>query len=309
MTWPAAPAQVRGVPAPDLPPAPSRKEHTAVGTTLFASIPLPLGRAALWRVLTFAAVSLLQTSAFADPPVPTETKCTVGGFCYCVTTSLEEAIARRVVDIRATVRAQRQQGKAIGYMSIPLSSVNGAYFGVNARVANEVKSFVEQSFGIRSSWLLNPAAAEVSLPRGATGADYMLMWTQVFEGDSGAGEDFDFVYFVGPSAFARHFGLTGRGDMDALDAAYDDLLKSDPGLARVARKSFREYYALRAAVSFSLGSHDEWDIARQINARRRDNPSYGIPGQLGVFFDGVALSPAQMETPIAYGNVGACTAK
>ena len=66
--------------------------------------------------------------------------------------------------------------RAIGYMSIPLSSVNGAYYGVNEKVAREIKSFVERAWGTQSIWLLNPAAPEVSLPRGATGADYMLMW-------------------------------------------------------------------------------------------------------------------------------------
>jgi hypothetical protein len=33
------------------------------------------------------------------------------------------------------------------------------------------------------------------------------------EGRDGLGRDFDFIYFVGPSDFARFFGLTGESDM------------------------------------------------------------------------------------------------
>ena len=46
----------------------------------------------------------------------------------------------------------------------------------------------------------------------------MLMWTRILEGDRGLGEDFDFIYFAGPTDFAAYFGLTGTADMEKIEA-------------------------------------------------------------------------------------------
>jgi hypothetical protein len=178
---------------------------------------------------------------------------------------------------------------------------------VNASVAAEVKAHLENSFGIHSVWVLNPAAKDVALPEGATGADYMLMWTKVLEGDDGLGSDFDFVYFVGPSDFARHFSLNGHADLEKINSYYDRLIKRDPGLAAIDRILFRNYYGLRASVTFSYGAHDEWNIVRAINEKRRSvNPKNGIANQLGIFFDGRAAAPGMFETPIAAGDAHKC---
>src|SRR5262249_1940635 len=132
------------------------------------------------------------------------TECTRDGFCYCTNTELRGAIAQNISDIRARISAERAQGKAIGYLSIPISTVAGSYCGEKSKVGAEVKERVEERFGVHDVWLLNTAAKEVSLPPTASGADYMLMWTNVLEGENGLGA-FDFVYFVGPSDFAQHF--------------------------------------------------------------------------------------------------------
>jgi hypothetical protein len=234
------------------------------------------------------------------------TECTASKFCYCVNAAVKPAIEKQVGVIRGLIAEQKAQGKTVGYMSIPLSTVAGAYFGVNVKIAEEVKKRVEQRFGAALTWLLNPGAKEMSLPRGATGADYMLMWTTVLEGKTGLGEDFDFVYFVGPSEFAQHFALNGSGDLVKIDAYYDALLKTDAGLAKVDKKAFREYYALRASVAFSYGSHDEWNIVRALNEARRANKDYGIARQLPVLFDGRAVSPALFDAPVSPGNAGEC---
>jgi hypothetical protein len=223
-----------------------------------------------------------------------------------VNTDLKDAIEKQVAYIRGLIGQQRAQGKAIGYLSIPLSTVGGSYFGVNARVAAEVKERIEDRFGPRFVWVLNPAVRDVALPQNATGADYMLMWTRVLEGQTGQGEDFDFAYFVGPSEFGRYFSLDGRGDLQKLDTYYEGLAKTDPGLLAVDKKSFREYYALRASVSFSYGSHDEWNIVRAINEKRRDSKQFGISRQLAVLFDGHAVSPGLFEAAIAPGNAVGC---
>jgi hypothetical protein len=235
----------------------------------------------------------------------TTTECTLAKFCYCVDVGLKGVIDQQVAAVRELIAKQKAQGKAIGYMSIPISTIAGSYYDVNVKVGTEVKERVESRFGPTDAWILNPADVQAGLPPGASGADYMLMWTKVLEGRSGLGEDFDFVYFVGPSDFARHFSLDGRGDMERLDAYYDGLVKTDPDLGKIDKKSFREYYALRASVAFSLGSHDEWNIVATLNAARRASKDYGIARQLGVFFDGRPVAPGLLETQVAAGDAGA----
>jgi hypothetical protein len=192
-------------------------------------------------------------------------------------------------------------------MSIPLSSIEGSYFPVNVKIASEVKEHVEERLGVRLAWLLNPAAPDIGLPRNASGADYMLMWTRVLEGEDGLGRDLDFVYFVGPSEFARHFSFDGHADLEKLDAFYDGMAKTDQHIKEVDKAKFRNYYGLRAAVSFSFGSHDEWNIVRSINAKRRDmDKATGIARQLGVMFDGRAVPPGSFEDPVTPGTAAAC---
>ncbi len=254
-----------------------------------------------------AVAALLASLTIDAATAATATVCTLDKFCYCVNTDLNATIDKNVALIRSRIREQREQGKAIGYMSIPLSSLEGSYFAVNAKIAEENKARIERRFGPRFAWILNPGTQEFSLPRAATGADYMLMWTKVLQGDDGLGGDFDFVYFSGPEDFARHFALRGNGDMAKLDAYYDRLAKTDPGITKIDKAQFRKYYALRASVSFSYGSHDEWNIIRSINDRRRaSDPKLGFARQLGVMFDGRAIAPGLFDAPTAPGTVGDC---
>jgi hypothetical protein len=44
-------------------------------------------------------------------------------------------IEERISAIRRLLAAQRTQGKLIGYISTPISSLEGCYFGVNADAA------------------------------------------------------------------------------------------------------------------------------------------------------------------------------
>jgi len=258
-------------------------------------------------VCAAAALAFSGYAAAINPATAaTVTACTSDAFCYCVNADLIAAIDEKVAVIRRLIAEQKAQGKAVGYLSIPLSTAAGSYFNVNAKVAAEVKDRVEARLGPHAAWLLNPGAKDFALPSNARGADYMLMWTKVLEGGDGLGE-FDFVYFVGPSDFARHFGLDGNGDMERLEAYYDNLAKTDDGLKSVDKRSFRDYYALRASVVYSYGSHDEWNIVRAVNERRRDaDGKTGIAKQMGVFFNGRAVAPGLFEVPVAPGDAGAC---
>jgi hypothetical protein len=239
------------------------------------------------------------------------TACTTTDFCYCVNAANRSAIDANIARLRQLILDKKNQGKAIGYMSIPLSTVGGSYFGVNQDVAQFTKDRIEKRLGVNSAWVLNPGA-EGNLPQGSSGADYMYMWTEILESRRGFGEDFDFVYFVGPSEYREFFGLRGQSDLDVIDAYFDKRAAQDQHLKdavdqnKISKQAFRNYYGLRASVAFSFGSHDEWNIARIINERRRGSEEFGIANQLGILFDGQPVSPGNFESSIASGDVGRC---
>jgi hypothetical protein len=237
------------------------------------------------------------------------TSCTQSGTCYCANADFLSAIQDRVATIRARLASERGAGKAIGYISIPISTLEGSYFQVNLDVAADVKRRVEAKFGTASLWMLNPAEKEWALPAKASGADYMLMWTRILEGATGAGPDFDFVYFTGPNDFKTALKLGDTDLMGQLNAEYERRAATDPGIKSVDKMLFLEYYALRASVAFSLGSHDEWNIVRTINETLRHADAHGIARQLAVWFDGQPVSPPQFETSAASGYTGSCTIK
>jgi hypothetical protein len=257
-------------------------------------------------IIATAPMLAAGSAARAEP----STECSPNAFCYCVGDDLKSVIAARVEAIRAVIAAQRRQGKAIGYLSIPISTIAGSYIGVNAKVAALTRARVEARFGAASSWLLNTAAKEFALPSSATGADYMLMWTRVLEGSDGLGRDFDFVYFTGPSDFGQYFSFDGHADMAKLERYYDDHAGSDAGLRAIGKADFRNYYGLRASVSFSLGSHDEWNIIRTINEKRRASKdgegSFGVGGQIAVLFNGGGIAPGLFDAATEAGDEGKC---
>ena len=280
-------------------------------------------RSRMPRRIVPALLAALALVAIAWASVPqaraaTATECAGVGICYCINADFRDAIAAKVEYFRKAIAAERAKGKAIGYMSVPLSTTGGSYFNVNREVAEKVKERVEARYGASAVWLLNPAAREADLPaQGGVRAgqgDYLLMWTRILEGAKALGEDFDFVYFVGPSDFAAYFGLTGKDDMDRITAYFDERVARDEDLKRavdrgtVTRTAFRNYYALRASVAFSVGAHDEWNVIRAVNQRRRDDKAFGVTNQLSVMFDGRALSTGEYDQPAAVGNAGACKA-
>ena len=265
------------------------------------------------RLFIAAAISAsLIPAAFAAKT----TECTQLKLCYCVNDDFKPLIEAKVKFFRAAIAEQKAKGKAVGYISVPLSTLGGGYFDVNAEVSLAAKKRVEARLGEANSWALHPGSNEsdLTLPSGARGSndDYMLMWTRILEGPSGMGDDFDFVYFVGPSDFAAVFALTGVADMDKIGSYFDDRLGKDAGLkrevdrGRVTRTTFRNYYALKASVTFSNGAHDEWNIFRQLNERRRADAKYGVANQIPMLFDGKGVAPAVAEQTITAGVSGAC---
>jgi hypothetical protein len=263
------------------------------------------------RSLAFAASvagALIDADAAHAAPV---TACTALNLCYCINSDNRAAIDAHIARIRQMLADERSRGKSIGYLSIPLSPAGGGYFPVNQEIAQQAKDNIERRFGAQSAWMLNPGAAG-NLPSNASGADYMYMWTTVLEGPRGMGEDFDFFYFAGPKDFGRFFALSGEGDFTRIEAWFDNRVGTDPAFkqavddGKVTRFGFRNYYGLKASVSFSYGSHDEWNIARLLNERRRGATDFGLASQLPVLFDGQAVNPGSYESPTASGDVGRC---
>jgi hypothetical protein len=258
---------------------------------------------------------VLAALAFALPNAAssnTVTACTALDICYCVNSDYRDAIDANVARVRQMIAGHRAEGKAIGYLSIPLSPAGGGSFAINSEIAAKAAADVTALFGARSAWLLNPGAEGGDRMNGARGADFMYMWTRILEGEKGLGEDFDFFYFAGPSDFGKYFALTGQGNLERLEAWFDARLAQDPSFKKsvdqggLTRTGFRNYYGLRASVAFSYGSHDEWNIARLINEHRRGAADYGIANQLAIFFDGHPQAPGGYESPTASGDVGRC---
>ena len=253
----------------------------------------------------------LAIAAFTAPAVAQqkESACTQIGICYCFNTAVKSAIDKNVAYFRAEIAKQRAAGKAIGYLSLPLSSSGGGVYHINAEVSAAAKTAVEKRFGAEQVWVTNPAVPESDIPNGG-GADYMLMWTQIMEGEDGLGA-FDFAYFVGPTDFARFLGLDGTGDMAKIEAYFDKRLATDAELKKsvdkgLTKQQFRNYYALRASATISRGAHDEWNIIKVLNEKRRADPKLGIPNQISVLFDGQGRSPADMEGGTSNGYTGKC---
>jgi hypothetical protein len=269
---------------------------------------VPVNRS-LKPVVTSLALATAIFLAPAAALAAKATECTKIGLCFCVNDELKPTIATKVERFRGLIAEQRKAGKAVGYLSVPLSSAGGGHFDINSEVAASAKEAIEKRFGADYLYVLNPGTLDADLPKG-TGADYMLMWTTVLEGQDGLG-DFDFVYFAGPQDFARYFKFDGNNDMSKLDAFYDNRVKTDPKFEKAVagglmKPMFRRYYALRASASVSRGAHDEWNIFRLLNERRRADGKLGAPNQIPVLFDGRSLAPSDHETAVSDGYIGKC---
>ena len=233
---------------------------------------------------------------------------TVVGTCFLVQSSLLPEIQRKIVELRAQARTEREQGRLVAYLSTPMGDYGVGYTPLNIEIANFLAARHEAAYQ-GQVWVLNPAA--VQLPREARGADYMYLWTQVLAGEDGLGQGFDLAIMTGPTDVAAFFADAGKhasaNAVDAVDrwtehrAATDSAFRTTIAENPERRRRFRAYYAFGASTAFSAGAHDEWNLFRLVNEKRRrrdGNPA----GQLPIYFDGRLLSPAEMETPVSPGS-------
>jgi hypothetical protein len=227
--------------------------------------------------------------------------------CSSVDQAVMVQIEAKIAYFRSEIAKHRAAGKAIGYLSVPLASAGGGVFHINAEIAASTADIVEQRFGCNHAWILNPAVKEADL-EGGSGTDYMVMWTAILEGEDGHGA-IDFAYFVGPEDVARYFGLEGKGDLERLERYFDLRVVTDKELQNavdkgLTRAQFRNYYGLKAAANVSRGAHDEWNLIRSLNERRRRSEKFGIANQITPFFDGRGVSPADYEASTSHGYLG-----
>jgi hypothetical protein len=155
------------------------------------------------------------------------------------------------------------------------------------------------------------------------------------------GQHFDAYYFLGPKDVAEFFSKAGTTSMTAgIEAYFAHKFATDPDFRDTysmkelewykgwqtdqsttgdvkkrqhqlrtqwadMRRQFVRFYALRASANFSLGSHDEWEIFRQVNVKRRNDnageENVGIAEQLGGFFDQSQLDPGASEAQLSQG--------
>ena len=260
--------------------------------------------------LASLVIATLTLSWHAGAFAAKSTECAKVGICYCVNDELKPTIAQRIEKFRGLIAEQRKAGKSIGYLSVPLTATGGGNFDVNMEVSQAAKAAIEKRYGADYVWILNPGTLEADLPKG-TGADYMAMWVALLEGPDGMG-DFDFVIFAGPQDFARYFGFDGTNDLAKLDAYFDKRQKSNPGFDKavqsgsLTKAAFRRYYGLRASSTVSRGAHDEWNIFRLINEKRRADPKLGTGNQIPMLFDGRSTAPPEAELAVSEGYVGKC---
>ena len=186
---------------------------------------------------------------------------------------------------------------------------------------------------VRHARELGMTSADIAaLPR-PEGGDYMRMWTKVLveDADNNEGSLFDAYYFLGPTDvrefltqggalsvtagveefFARQFAM----DVDFRDAFSVPGIRWDPDWTKSThsssaqqaelralwedkRKAFFRYYAIRASVAFSLGSHDEWNIFRLLNIARLRNSKGDVGGLIAGYFDGRQIDPGAAVTVI-----------
>lgn len=171
-----------------------------------------------------------------------------------------------------------------------------------------------------------------------TGGDYMRMWTKIMVEDEyykgantivpNCGNIIDVVYCIGPADvqefflsearslsqaveiyFARKYTIDSdfRRDFDCMEPEgicrplnLDIPVEKD--IWRQRRLDFFKYYATKASTNFSLGCHDEWNIACLLNDKRRTHADvYGIASQIPVYFDGRQVNAGDYMTPTAKG--------
>lgn len=232
---------------------------------------------------------------------------TVLGTRYQVDPRFEPVLKETIARLREQIRVQRSSGKLVGFLSLPLSSRGGGNYRLNLRASEVIKEHLEERFG-EQLFVLSPGLVEADLPEvdgvSAAGGEYMFMWTEVLAGEKGLGEDFDVIFFAGPSDFARALGLRSECTLDELRDFMNNWASQDAEFAATVstpeqQRAFLRYYGFKVSATFSDGAHDEWNLFQRVNRNRREQ--LGIGEQLPLWFDGRPLAPGASEGLVSPG--------
>ena len=180
--------------------------------------------------------------------------------------------------------------KFIVYLSCPISSRGGSYFGTNVEIANYTAERLSAEWGPKF-WVLNPVHYQMESNQGLglirmhahelgletntiinvdeliqhqpiAGGDYMRMWARILAEDDSAnlGGRFAAFYFLGPSDISRFFARTGAKDLSAgVESYFASKFASDP--------QFRAYFSESSDhQSTALKSQ----AIKKTNSRRED---------------------------------------
>src|SRR6202000_207073 len=105
---------------------------------------MALERSATWAGATMKRLNAygygaLVAAALASPMAVQAgglvTVCTKLDICYCVNSHYQKAITENVARVRKLIADNKAQGKAIGYLSIPLSPAGGGSFAINFEIS------------------------------------------------------------------------------------------------------------------------------------------------------------------------------
>ncbi len=223
---------------------------------------------------------------------------TKSGAVFEVTPTLVSEIDRLTAEVTATLEERGRAGCYLGYLSVPISSRGGGHFATNIAMAASIATRVTARFGAKL-YVLNPAA--YSLPRGATGSDYMAVWSDVLAGADGQGRTFDLVYFVGPDDVLNFFGASGDDRLGTLERWLSTKATTDPEYDAIVKdaakcRAFLRYYGIRGSAAFSKGAHDEWNIAMRLNALRE------VGDSIAIYFDGSPIEPGDYDDATSRGT-------
>jgi hypothetical protein len=165
------------------------------------------------------------------------------------------------------------------------------------------------------------------------GGDYMRMWTRILVEDEHRaghelGEYFDAYYFLGQDDIHRFFSDVDQsadlatsieGYLSRKIATDSEFRKhftppftNESGKAvakkdeedewKRRRSAFFRYYMIRGGANYSRGSHDEWNILRALNERRRSAlGNRGLGSQIAAYYSGGPLSPTSLEQRVSPG--------
>jgi hypothetical protein len=243
------------------------------------------------------------SAAAARCPWPGVRTSTVVGLSFCVDPAFDSAVSAHVLKVRADIGARRQAGKLVAYAIAPMESVDGSNERIDLEIAASVKTRLEREFG-DLIWVLSPA--DYPMPpvgsRSPGPEERMLVWIRVLAGEDGLGRDIDLAHFSGPRDTRAYFGcgpvdLTGcLARWIAARAAGDEAFRREVAANPGRQRAFIRHYALRASTAYSKDAHDQWNALARVNRRRQ------LGDQIGVFFDGFAVSPPEMEMQVSPGH-------